>query len=179
MSSRGAVPGSTAVKQEGNISREVSEGPRKEKEHHVGQLFPSMQHRAEIRGVQEDVPEPPSLLRPTSQWYYTRYRAKCSALRFPPCRAHFRRQGALSSFVSEYFEAETKLKKRLHQSFTAIQCSPAKAKLASKMKTWNVINISPHLKKRCSCAITNTSNEPNRRILWSAETNDRWAAHGG
>lgn len=59
MSSRGAVPGSTAVKQEGNISREVSEGPRKEKEHHVGQLFPSMQHRAEIRGVQEDVPEPP------------------------------------------------------------------------------------------------------------------------
>lgn len=60
MSSRGAVPGSAAVKQEGNISREVSEGPRKEKEHHVGQLFPSMQHRAEIRGVQEDVPEPRS-----------------------------------------------------------------------------------------------------------------------
>lgn len=64
MSSRaggeGGVPGSTAVKQEGNISSKVSQGLGKEKEHHVGRLFPSMQHKAEIRGVQEDVPEPPT-----------------------------------------------------------------------------------------------------------------------
>ena len=60
MTSRGAVPGSTAVKQEGNISREVSQGPGKEEEQHVGRLFPSMQHSAEMRGVQEDVPEPPT-----------------------------------------------------------------------------------------------------------------------
>lgn len=60
MTSRGAVPGSTAVKQEGNISREVSQGPGKGEEQHGGRLFPSMQHRTEMRGVQEDVPEPPT-----------------------------------------------------------------------------------------------------------------------
>lgn len=60
MTSRGAVPGSTAVKQEGNISREVSQGLSKEEEQHIGRLFPSMQHRTKMRGVQEDVPEPPT-----------------------------------------------------------------------------------------------------------------------
>lgn len=60
MSARGgSVPGNTAVKQEGNISREVSEGLGKEKEHSKGRLFPSMQHRTKMRGVQDDVSEPP------------------------------------------------------------------------------------------------------------------------
>lgn len=59
MTSRGAVPGSTAVKQEGNISGEVSQGPGKGEKQHTGRLFPSMQHRAEKRGLQNDVPESP------------------------------------------------------------------------------------------------------------------------
>lgn len=69
----GSVPGNTAVKQEGNISREVSEGPGKEKERSKGQLFPSMQHRTKMRGVQDDVSEPPPPF--TNMRYYTRYRA--------------------------------------------------------------------------------------------------------
>lgn len=59
MTSRGAVPGSTAVKQEGNISREVSQGPDKRGEQHAGRFFPSMQHRTENRSVQDNFPEPP------------------------------------------------------------------------------------------------------------------------
>lgn len=61
MTSMGAVPGSTAVKQEGNISGEVSPGLCKaEEEQHIEQLFPSMQHRTEMRGVQDYVLEPPT-----------------------------------------------------------------------------------------------------------------------
>lgn len=56
----GSVPGNTAVKQEGNISKEVSEGLGKEKEHSKGRLAPSMQHRTKMRGVRDDVPEPPT-----------------------------------------------------------------------------------------------------------------------
>lgn len=51
MTSRGAVPGSAVVKQEENISREVSQGPRKREEQHTGPLFPSMQRRSEKEGV--------------------------------------------------------------------------------------------------------------------------------
>lgn len=58
MTSRGAVPGSAVVKQEENISREVSQGPRKREEQHTGPLFPSMQRRSEKEGV------PPPTLTP-------------------------------------------------------------------------------------------------------------------
>lgn len=63
MSSRGAIPGRAAVKQGwGGISGEVSEGPRQEKKgtSRRGGSFPACNAGAEIRGVHEDVPEPPS-----------------------------------------------------------------------------------------------------------------------
>lgn len=55
----GSLPGNTAVKQEGNISGEVSQDLGKEKEHSKGRLFPSMQHRTKMRGVHDDVSQPP------------------------------------------------------------------------------------------------------------------------
>lgn len=58
MTSRGAVPGSAVVKQEENISREVSQGPRKREEQHTGPLFPSMQRRSEKEGVPPPTPPP-------------------------------------------------------------------------------------------------------------------------
>lgn len=61
MTSRGAVPGSAVVKQEENISREVSQGPRKREEQHTGPLFPSMQHRSEKEGVPPPTPRQPVL----------------------------------------------------------------------------------------------------------------------
>lgn len=60
MTSRGAVPGSTVVKQEENISREVSQGPCKREEQHTGPLFPSMQRRSEKEGVPPPSPLPPA-----------------------------------------------------------------------------------------------------------------------
>lgn len=53
MTSRGAVPGSTAVKQEGNISREVSQALGKGEEQHAGRLFPSMQRRTDERCIRK------------------------------------------------------------------------------------------------------------------------------
>lgn len=62
MTSRGAVPGSTVVKQGGNISGEVSKGLDKSGEQHTGQLF--SQHatqgsRERAYKMSDDVPEPP------------------------------------------------------------------------------------------------------------------------
>lgn len=84
----GSVPGNTAVKQEGNISGEVSEGLGKEKEHSRGWLFPSMQHRTKMRGVQDDVSQPPP--HPTNMRYYTRYRARRPDLASRHARDDFR-----------------------------------------------------------------------------------------